>query len=397
MPPNILKRVYEIPDLVCRIVTPTFPVDVLPLPPDDLVGREPIADDVRRRLLARQSVLIPGPRRTGKSAVAAEVLRRLGAEPEALTAAVDLFECGDVRELARKLTTSVLGSIDSRWQRFQARSDRALSEAVRNAEFSVGVLGVDLIRWLYRVEKLETAELLDRALMLPEQVALRARLPMVIVLDEFQELRALDPSLGTLKRMRAHWQRQTQVAYLFLGSQGSLIRDLFTKSAMPLYRFADVVALPPIEPDDWEQYIEGKFRMSGWDIVPHAARELVTRTGGHPFDTMKVLQAVVRRAERAATTAVDRDLALLGYLDAARDLARYFEAEVKASDVPLARAMLVRLATGQGLYVPGVSPSQNRRAADALVASGVLARPAPRRYHFVEPMLAEFLAGADPF
>ncbi len=379
------------------MVTPTFPIDVLPLPPDDLVGRELIADDVRRRLLARQSVLIPGPRRTGKSAVAAEVLRRLHDEHEALTATVDLFECGDVRELARKLTTSILASVDSRWRRFQARSDRALSEAVRNTEFSVGVLGVDLVRWLYRVEKLETAELLDRALTLPEQIAGRSGLPMVIVFDEFQELRALDPSLGTLKRMRAHWQRQTQAAYLFLGSQGSLIRDLFTRSAMPLYRFADVVALPSIGPDDWERYIETKFRLSGWELVPHAAHEIITRTGGHPFDTMKVLQAVVRRAERAGTTTVDRDLALLGYLDAARDLARYFEAEVKASDVPLARAMLVRLATGQGLYVPGVSPSQNRRAADALVAEGVLLRPAPRRYHFVEPMLAEFLAGEEPF
>ncbi|MGC8486849.1 MAG: AAA family ATPase [Clostridia bacterium] len=377
-------------------MTPVFPIDVLPLPPEDLVGRDAITEDLIHRLLGGQSVLIPGPRRTGKSAVASEVQRRLSERRLALTATVDLFECGDVRELARKLTTAVLATVDPRWRRLQVRSDRALAEGLRNAEVSLGVLGVDLLRWVYRVEKLETAELLDRALTLPEELAQRLRQPLVIVLDEFQELRALDPSFGTLKRMRAHWQRQQHTALLFLGSQGSLIRDLFTAAKMPLYRFADLVALPPIASEAWETYMHAKFQEAGWAIEPHAARELIARTGGHPFDSMKVLQAVVRRGERGGTSVVDRDLALLGYMDAARDLARYFEAEVKALDVPLARAMLVRLASGQGVYVPGVGPSQNRRTADALVAQGVLERPAPRHYRFVEPMLAEFLAGEAP-
>jgi hypothetical protein len=375
-------------------VVPNFPVDVLPLPPEDLVGREALLNDLAARVMHHQSVLIPGPRRVGKSAIAWELMRRLAAEAEALTAGVDLFECGDVRELARKLTAALLAQIDPRWRRWEIRADRALAEGLRNSELTVSVLGLDLLRWVYRIERLETAEVLDRVLELPSKMGERLRRPVMVVFDEFQELTILDPTFAVFKRMRAHWQRQSNVAYVFLGSQATLVRRLFTTSRMPLYRFADIVPLPPISAEDWVSYIVGKFRKAGFSVSEGTARELVERTGGHPYDTMKVLQAVARRcALSASRLTVDRDLVWQGYIDAARDLARYFETEVKALDIPMGRAMLRRLATGQGTYVPGVSPSQNKKCADALVDQGILERPRPRVYRFVEPMLAEYLAG----
>ena len=48
-------------------MVPVFPVDGLPLPAEDLVGRASILEDLERRVLQGQSVLIPGPRRVGKS------------------------------------------------------------------------------------------------------------------------------------------------------------------------------------------------------------------------------------------------------------------------------------------------------------------------------------------
>ncbi|MDA8200888.1 MAG: ATP-binding protein [Thermaerobacter sp.] len=372
-------------------MVPIFPVDVLPLPSEDLVGRDGILSDLERRVLQGQSVLIPGPRRVGKSAVAFELLRRVADSANALTASVDLFECGDVRELARKMAAAILAGVDPRWRRLQLKTDRAMAEGLRNSEVAVSVLGLDVLRWIYRVERLDTGELLDRALDLPAAVSDRLRRPTVMVFDEFQELAALDPSLGVFKRMRAHWQR-TRGAYLFLGSQGSLVRSLFAQSRMPLYRFADLVPLPRIPADDWVRYITHKFEGAGCPVSPGVPEELVQRTGGHAFDTMKVLQAVSRRLPREGG-AVTRDVAWLGYVDAARDLGRYFETEIQALGLKLSRALLVRLANNQPLYVSDASSSQIHQTTQGLVTQGILERPRPRRYEFVEPMLAEYLRG----
>ncbi len=66
-----------------------FPVNAMPMPPQDLIGRDAFMRDIVRRVLAGQSILIPGPRRIGKTAVALDLLRRLKEEHQALVGAVD--------------------------------------------------------------------------------------------------------------------------------------------------------------------------------------------------------------------------------------------------------------------------------------------------------------------
>lgn len=170
------------------------------------------------------------------------------------------------------------------------------------------------------------------------------------------------------------------------------MHSLFGLSRQPLYRFADILPLPPIAHHDWVAYAERKFHEAGIGVRNGALEELVERTGGHPFDTMKVLQHLARIQERDQGPGITRDLCWLAHQEAAQELARYFEAEIARLQLPYARAMLLRLSRGEGLYVPGVNPGQNKRTVDGLIQSGILRRVAPRRYQFEEPMLAEFLA-----
>lgn len=356
------------------------------------MGRDDVLKELGYRLLHQQSVLIPGPRRTGKTAVALELLHRLHDENQVLVGVVDLFECADGRDLAKKIIAACLENVDAGWARFKTVVDRDLALGVRESAVTLRVLGVDLVKWAYHLENLDTQELLDRALEFPEQVAERLKRPMVLVFDEFQEVAGLGGA-PLLKRMRAHWQRQQRTAYCFLGSQGGVMRDLFAQSRQPLYRFADILPLPPIDPAIWVQYARRKFLDGGYTVLSGTLEELVQRAGGHPFDTMKVLQHLARIVERDRAATITRDVAWAAYNDAAKELARYFEAEIAGLKLSYARAMLLRLARGEGLYVPGVNPGQNKRTVDDLVGAGILRRLGPRRYAFEEPMLGAFLAG----
>ncbi|MCY0909989.1 MAG: AAA family ATPase, partial [Sulfobacillus thermotolerans] len=228
------------------------------------MGRDVILRELAERLMHQQSVLIPGPRRTGKTAVALELLRRLRVSDQALVGVVDLFECADARDLARKIVAACLENVDGGWRRFRSAVDRDLAIGIRESALTLTVLGIDLVKWAYHLEKLETTELLDRALAFPEEMAVRLKRPMVLVLDEFQEVAGLGGE-PLMKRMRAHWQRQKHTAYAFLGSQGGVMRDLFGQSRQALYRFADILPLDPISLQAWASYAKAKFRTEGID------------------------------------------------------------------------------------------------------------------------------------
>jgi hypothetical protein len=65
---------------------------------------------------------------------------------------------------------------------------------------------------------------IDGLLELPQEIAARRKRQAVIVLDEFQEVVALDPDLPA--RMRATFQFQPDVAHVYLGQH--LLRNVFT-------------------------------------------------------------------------------------------------------------------------------------------------------------------------
>ena len=75
--------------------------------PQDLVGREPFLADVAARVRLGESLVICAPRRTGKTSVVREALRRLAGEGW-LTAFADLMRHPSEPRLAEALTDAVL-------------------------------------------------------------------------------------------------------------------------------------------------------------------------------------------------------------------------------------------------------------------------------------------------
>ncbi len=77
----------------------------------------------------------------------------------------------------------------------------------------------------------------------------------VVFFDEFQELAGErrpygDPDAVT-KRMRAIFQRSSQVSYLFTGSLEHVMRDLFAPGHRALSGFGSFYHLRAIAPEEW--------------------------------------------------------------------------------------------------------------------------------------------------
>ena len=365
------------------------------LPAEDIIGREAFIRDVTRRTIEHQSVMIPGPRRIGKTAVATEILRRCREEHGALTASVDLFLQSTPDEFAKKLIATVLANQDSRILAIVQESLAALSRWLQGSEFVVRVLNSVEFRWLYHLDRLTGEELVEHALALPQTLADRMHRPVVVLLDEFQDVTAIGGT-ALVKRMRAVWQRQPTTAYLFIGSQASMMRALFGQTTQALYRFADVLQLPDIPDDAWARYIERKFATQGMTPNPGVVTEILRQTGGHPYDTMKMCQALYDIARDHVLSHIDANVTWLAQERATNELAAIFQSELRGWDgTPHARRILVRLARNQSVYPPGVNSGQAKKTVDALTANGVIQRIGHGRYTFHEPMFQRYLADQE--
>ena len=67
---------------------------------------------------------------------------------------------------------------------------------------------------------------------------------LIVVLDEFQSILEIDKNMD--KQLRSIMQEQTDINYIFLGSQESMMTDFFERVKSPFYHFGMLMRLNKI-------------------------------------------------------------------------------------------------------------------------------------------------------
>ena len=365
---------------------PLFPVGV-PAGAGQVVDREAFIDEVVTRLADRQSVVLAGPRRTGKTSLGHEVLRRLEAADGTMTAAVDLATASSVRDLAERLTLACLENL-SPGARVARRVRGGLDALLAQPEVRAKAYELEVSLALRReAERQPPERLLDEALALPQRMAAQAKRGFVVLFDEFQLIGGLGiPAI--LARMRGTFQLQSRCSFLFLGSHGGMLAHLFGARSQPFFRFATMLDVPPVPAEAWRAYIRERLGSRGVEIDDEALDVLLEQTGGHPYDTMRTAYEAHLLLARAHRLGASLMLGACARVQA--QLAAVFDAEADAAG-PRARAVLGRIAKGEGLYAGDRSKGAVALAIRALLAAGMLVRTGRGHYEFTERMMARHM------
>src|SRR4051794_20703362 len=108
----------------------------------------------------------------------------------------------------------------------------------------------------------------------------------VVCLDEFQDLLVADDRLdGLVRSVIQHHGRAA--AYVFAGSQPSLMRALFSDQERPFYGHARPLDLPELPMDEAAGDLLAVLEAAGLaEAAGPAVDELVAFTGGHPQRTI---------------------------------------------------------------------------------------------------------------
>ena len=111
---------------------------------------------------------------------------------------------------------------------------------------------------------------------------------LIVVLDEFQEIKSIDKNLDRL--LRSIMQMHKNINYLFLGSQESMMREIFEKKKSPFFHFGLLLHLDKIPYDDFKLYL--LERLYFVDNADEICNEILAFTKCHPYYTQQLASQV---------------------------------------------------------------------------------------------------------
>jgi AAA+ ATPase superfamily predicted ATPase len=109
---------------------------------------------------------------------------------------------------------------------------------------------------------------------------------LIVVLDEFQEVNEIEKKMD--HQLRAIMQLQTNINYVLLGSQESMMRDIFEHKKSPFYHFGTVMSLGKIPYGDFLSYISQRLSKLGCKNIVAVADSILKFTDCHPYYTQKL-------------------------------------------------------------------------------------------------------------
>lgn len=379
-----------------------FPTDE-PVAPDRMIGR---AEDVSRlvsSLTAGQSLQILAPRRTGKTTVCDAALQRLR-DDGWYTATVDLMRPSGAAGFAQALTRALLANRPQLKQALAQARDAwgRLSDRLR-AQATVDLGDGVRIAFEPGGSDRDPGDALAEALDLPQRLAEKDGRPVVVFLDELQELAAPAAPFGDpvrlQARMRSTFQRANQVGLLFAGSREHAMQQVFQPDA-PLGGFGGSYSLSPIAAHEWEAGLSQRFEQASIEVEEAVVARIVELGGGHPRATMLVAAEAYTAIREAGADRLDAGIVVQAW-----DRARVHDAErsrllvermrrlrlAKGSDLVLRLAQVV--ASGEPPYSVNAHAEQVRRALDALTDIGVIEQVGRASWQVPDPILRAHLGG----
>lgn len=282
-----------------------------PVPRTRLIDRRAELDALQDAAANRVAIRLAAPRRYGKSSL---LEAHIAAMREAGHRAVrvDLARVATVGDVAARIAHAyreLPADPRSTVRRWAARLGISAAPA--------GV-GVSIAPPPPRLGADEARTALLQLLDIPKALFEMDEALTVVCFDEFQDLLVADDALDGLVRSVIQYHVES-AAYVFAGSQPSLMKALFSDYERPFYGQARPLSLPSLPMAEAAKDIEGIFTSEGLDPAG-AVDELLVFSDGHPQRTILLAHHLYELLDRGsppddpASAAVD--LALTETADA---------------------------------------------------------------------------------
>lgn len=214
------------------------------------------------------SILI-SPRRIGKTSLVKKV-KSLTEGKDRIVVFMDIYKCRSEYEFYEKFASSVIQTTSTKMDQMVRTAKEFIMSITPKITYSPDP-GTEYTLSLGITPKTNTPEeILD----LPERIAQKKGIQMVVCIDEFQQIGEMPDSLTIQKTIRSVWQHHRNVCYCLFGSKQHLMNNLFYSRKMPFYQFGDMFFLKKIPTEKWVPFITSRFKDAGKQISEKLAERI---------------------------------------------------------------------------------------------------------------------------
>jgi uncharacterized protein len=282
-------------------------------------------DEIKRLTTNFESgvnTMIISPRRWGKSSLVGRVVQGLAStKPHLRVVTIDMFSVRSEQQFLSLFAREVVKATSSKWGEWGDTVRTFIKNAIPKIAFG-NQPGAEMeleLNWTDK--KINPLDIYD----LPEIMAKKKKLKIVICIDEFQNIAHFADPVGVQGQMRSVWQKHQHASYCLYGSKKHFLTHIFAHQSMPFFRFGDLMYLPKIELSHWLKFIPAQFKKFDKKISVELTRELCQCVSLHPFYVQQLAQKVWILTEKEAT----KDVLDLGVEALLNDNAFGFQRDVE--------------------------------------------------------------------
>lgn len=214
------------------------------------------------------SILI-SPRRMGKTSLVKRVIEMTD-KSKIIAVYMDIYKCRNEYEFYEKFASSVIQATSTRMEQMIETVKEFMMGITPKISFSPTPGSEFTLSLGISKDGNSPEEILD----LPERIAAKRGIRIVVCIDEFQQIGEFPNSIQIQKGMRSVWQHQRNTSYCLFGSKKHLMANMFYSRDLPFYQFGDMFFLKRIETEKWVPFIIARFESTGRKISSGLAEKI---------------------------------------------------------------------------------------------------------------------------
>lgn len=236
---------------------------------DNFTDRVEETSRIKKNFRAGINTILISPRRIGKTSLVKKVISEMdGLEP--VIVFMDVYDCRSPHDFYLRYSQSILKALSSTAERLMENAKEFLGRLAPRISVSPDLASEYSLSIGVNPKEIDPEEVLN----LPERIAEKKGLHIVVCIDEFQQISEFADSLTFQKRIRGIWQHQQRTSYCLFGSKKHMMEKIFHSKRMPFYMFGDTIYLGTIPEPDWISYICSRFDKEGIIISKEQAEEI---------------------------------------------------------------------------------------------------------------------------
>ncbi len=207
------------------------------------------------------NTILISPRRWGKTSLVKKVINETD-RPDIKFVFIDIFDCKSEYDFYHSFANEIVKQTSSKIEEWVETAKTFLSNI--SPKFSFGTDPMNDFSLSFEWNPKDNTE--KEILQLPQKIAQKKKLRLIVCLDEFQQIADFFDSITFQKKLRSVWQHQQEVTYCMFGSKKHLMENIFNERSMPFYKFGDMMFLKKIPTEEWVPFVCDKFQETGKTI-----------------------------------------------------------------------------------------------------------------------------------